>query len=74
LAPTRWDSGYVVETQAHELVLSYHFRGWAALRAPLTRGIEPRPAARLPWLLSFSWYLAVRHYHEVIEAAVVISG
>lgn len=76
LAPTTWDKGYVVKTQTGELVLSYDFRGWGMLRSPVAWGGEPRPAEQLAWLLYFSWYLAVRHYREVIEAAaaVMVSG
>jgi hypothetical protein len=76
LAPATWDRGYTVKTQAGRLVLSYDFRGWVALRSPLTWGVEPGPAEQLGWLIYLSWYLAVRHYREVIEtaAAVIVSG
>jgi hypothetical protein len=76
LAASSWDKTYSVRTDRGALVLSYDFRGYFALHAPLTWGEHPGPAGQHAWLVPFAWFMAVRHYREVIEAAgaVVISG
>ena len=47
-----------------------------SLRSPLTWGEFPEPAEDFPWLIPFAWFLAVRYYRDVIEAAgaVVAAG
>jgi hypothetical protein len=71
-----WDKSYLVKTDGGALVLSYDFRGFFSLRAPLVWGNQPSPAEELPWLVPFGWFLAVRYYRDVVEAAgaVVVSG
>lgn len=76
LAANSWDKTYVVRTERGALVFAYDFRGFFSLRSPLTWGEDSAPAQELPWLIPFAWYLAVRYYHDVIEAAgaVVVAG
>jgi hypothetical protein len=69
LTANSWDKTYTVTTHRGELVLLYDFRGLFTLRAPLTWGPASTAAEDFPWLIPFAWFLAVRHYRDVIEAA-----
>ncbi|MFN8654654.1 MAG: hypothetical protein U0133_22325 [Gemmatimonadales bacterium] len=75
-AADTWDKSYSVRAPSGALVFSYDFRGFFSLRSPLTWGEFPEPAEDFPWLIPFAWFLAVRYYRDVIEAAgaVVAAG
>jgi hypothetical protein len=70
------DQSYSARTSAGQDVFSYDLRGFMRLRAPLEWGPASGLVVDYPWLLYFGWYLAVRYYHEILEAAgaAVITG
>lgn len=76
LTTTRWDRRLVVSTARAEVVLSYDLRGALGVRSPVTWGPAAHIADKVPWLLFFAWYLAVRRYREAsgVAAAVIASS
>lgn len=73
--PVRFDMSYAISDAAGQSVIGYDLKGWASLRSPVAWGPAADQTTRFPWLLSFAWYLTVRHYHQkMAAAAVVIAG
>lgn len=68
VAPSRWDTSFRILTATGTLVLGYDLRGLFSLHAPVEWGEAPEAVGRFAWLIYFSWYLAVRHYREVVSA------
>jgi hypothetical protein len=72
---TRFDLSYSILTHDAQPIITHGLKGWASLRSPVTWGPAADQATRFPWLLPFAWYLAVRHYHDVMAStAVVVVG